>query len=97
MQFAFRKVGERGDPFRTVIECRDVVVFATAGGEEFRLPFKRDFFERFEAIGREARAQDVDARYSGSAELGKCRSGVWLQPLRTAKPGLESHYQLFRR
>ena len=54
------------------------MVFATPCGEEFCLAFQGDFFERFESIGRESGAQDVDAGEFLFSEFNQGGRGVGL-------------------
>ncbi len=52
---------QRCDPFVVVVEGADVVEGFAAGTQESLARFHVDFFERFEAVGDEAGADDVDA------------------------------------
>jgi len=62
---------------------------ASAVGQERLLATDADFFQRFQAVGHESRADDVDPVRPGARELDQRRLGVRLQPLRAAEPRLE--------
>ena len=61
-----------------------------AGAEKRLLACNADFLERFQAVGDEARTDDIDAAHPLLAVIGKGWRGIGLEPLRAAEARLES-------
>ena len=61
-----------------------------AGAQEFGFAFDGDFFQRLQAVGREAGTEYVNAVDAAFAKGGQGRRGVGLQPLGTAEARLEA-------
>ena len=97
LQVTFGKVGECVDPFRSIVKCRNVVIFPTTGCKEVGFSFKGDFLERFQAVGRESGAQDVYAGELLFPKLDQRGRGVGLQPLGTSEARLEGDARLIDR
>ena len=79
------EISQRGNPFRTVVEARNVAEGLAPGMQESFPRFHVDFFQRFQAIAGEAGAHHIDAFEPGLRHFDKRWLGVGLQPFGPAK------------
>ena len=91
---ALNQVGQRLDPGIVFVERRDVVIGLAAGRNEIVAAFLSYFFQRLEAVGNEAGADDIDALLSLSAQCLQRWCGVGLQPFGLAEARLETDFVL---
>ena len=84
------EVGQQRYVIVARVERGDVTQIATAGSaKDFRV-LHRDFFERFQAVRREARTDDIEPLQPALAECDDGFVGVRPQPLFPAYAGLKS-------
>ena len=76
-----RDLGERTDPFVVLVQARDQVELAAACGEEGLLALDADLLQRLEAVGDEARAEDVNAPQPLVGVALERGQGIGLEPL----------------
>ncbi len=89
LQMAQRQVAQRDDPLVPVVQTGDVVELLAAGLGEGLARFLVDLLQRFQTVGDETRADQIDALDALARELLQRRFGVGLQPLGLAETALE--------
>ncbi|OIQ64731.1 hypothetical protein GALL_537170 [mine drainage metagenome] len=78
-------VSQCTDPGRIVVEAGDVVELLATGVQKRGAAFLVDFFEGFQAVAGEGRADHVNPCYAGLAHFNQRWLGVGLQPLGAAQ------------
>ena len=69
--------GQGPDPVVLLVKAGNVAKHLSARLKEFVLAFHGYFFECFQAVGRKAGADDINAFDTRSAQLGQRLRGVW--------------------
>ena len=88
-EVVFEEGGEALDPERGIVETGDVMELLAAGLEKSGAAFHADLFQRFEAIGGKAGAEDIDARHSLAGEPLQGGLGIGFEPAGAPEARLE--------
>ncbi len=83
-------LAERRDPGARTVQARNEMERLAAGRQIGVTAFHIDFFQRFQTVRSEARAENIHTRRAAPAKLLQRGRRVGLKPFGLAETGLES-------